>query len=160
MPSDITRYMLHPIECLLWGRAAGRCEFSGCNEPLWKSPVTQEQVRLAELAHIYSFSDDGPRGNAGVAPEIINNIDNLSLVCRNCHKTIDQDKEGKRYTPALLRRMKLTHERRIEIVTGISPEKASHVLQYGASVGDHSSPLAFSLTAPPLFPARYPAADK
>jgi hypothetical protein len=145
---------------LLWGRAAGRCEFAGCNQPLWKSPVTQEQVKLAELAHIYSFSDDGPRGNEGIAPETINNIANLILVCRSCHKTIDQDKEGKRYTAALLQRMKQAHERRIEIVTGISPEKASHVLHYGANVGDHSSPLAFSLTAPALFPTRYPADDK
>src|SRR5713101_624804 len=56
--------------------------------------------------------------------------------------------------------MKQAHERRVEITAGIAPEKRSHVLHYGANVGDHSSPLSFGVTAPALFPARYPADDK
>jgi hypothetical protein len=156
--TDATRYIPHPIQCLLWGRSGGRCEF--CNKPLWKSSVTQEQVKLAEMAHIYSFSTDGPRGNSGILKEEINDIANLLLVCCECHKTIDQDKEGKRYSAAFLSNIKNEHERRIEIVTGIGPDKTSHVLHYGANVGDHSSPLNFGLTAPALFPGRYPADDK
>ncbi len=34
----------------------GRCEFAGCNAPLWRSTVTQEAVNTAEKAHIYAFS--------------------------------------------------------------------------------------------------------
>src|SRR5437867_3185838 len=98
MAQEVTRHIRDATQCLLWGRAAGRCEFAGCNDPLWKSPVTQEQVKLAELAHIYSFSDQGPRGNAGISEEMLNDIRNLILVCRSCHKTIDQDKEGIRYS--------------------------------------------------------------
>src|SRR5690242_10052212 len=48
---DISR----SVEAMLWGRAAGHCEFDGCNRELGKSPVTQERVNLAEKAHIYSF---------------------------------------------------------------------------------------------------------
>ncbi|MBN2511872.1 MAG: HNH endonuclease [Sedimentisphaerales bacterium] len=156
--ADVTRYIPSSIQCLLWGRAAGRCEF--CNKPLWKSAVTQEQVKLAELAHIYSFSPDGPRGNTGISRKKINDIANLLLVCRECHKTIDQDTEGEQYSAALLCELKRRHERRIDIITGIGLDRTSHVLHYGANVGDHSSPLKFRLTALALFPDRYPADDK
>src|SRR5437763_986970 len=117
MQQEVTRYIRPAVQCLLWGRAAGRCEITGCNEPLWKSPLTQEQVKLAELAHIYSFSELGPRGNDDISNQGINDIANLILVCRSCHKTIDQDKEGKRYSVALLQKMKQSHERRIELAT-------------------------------------------
>ncbi len=156
--TDVTRHISHPVQCLLWGRSAGRCEL--CNKPLWKSPVSQEQVKLAELAHIYSFGNHGPRGNKGIPKGHINNIANLILACLDCHTTIDKDTQGMRYSPALLIGRKQDHERRIENVTGIDPHNKSHVLHYGANVGDHSSPLNFGLTAPALFPAKYPVDDK
>jgi hypothetical protein len=159
-PTEVTRHVRPAHQALLWGRAAGRCEFAGCNRALWKSPVTQERVNLAEKAHIYSFADLGPRGNKGIPKEKINDISNLLLVCKSCHKTIDNERDGGRYTADLLRQMKEEHERRIEIVAGIAPEKRSHVLHYGANIGNYSSPLSFRLTAPALFPNRYPADDK
>ena len=39
---------------LLWGVAAGRCEFKGCNKPLYKHDVTGITENLAEQAHIYA----------------------------------------------------------------------------------------------------------
>jgi hypothetical protein len=45
-------------------------------------------------------------------------------------------------------------------VTGIDPTKKSHVLHYGANVGDHSSPLKYQETAHALFPTMHPADDK
>ena len=66
-PTEVTRSVPLGVRCLLWGRAAGRCEFAGCNKVLWKSSVTQERVNIAQKAHIYSFSDDGPRGNSGIS---------------------------------------------------------------------------------------------
>jgi hypothetical protein len=59
---------------LLWGKAAGRCEFSGCNRELWKSPVTQETSNIAEAAHIYAFSSDGSRGNKGIEVKKVNDL--------------------------------------------------------------------------------------
>lgn len=144
---------------MLWGRAAGRCEFAGCNKPLWKSSVTQEQVNLAQKAHIYAFSSRGPRGHFGFADRDLNNLRNLLLVCHECHKKIDDKRDGGRYTAELLHRMKAEHEQRIERVTGIAIGKRSHILPYGANIGDHSSPLSYQEAAPALFPARYPASD-
>jgi hypothetical protein len=141
---------------MLWGRAAGRCEFDGCNRILSRSSVTQEQVNIAQKAHIYSFSESGPRGHEGIDDQL-NSVENLMLVCHECHRKIDQHEDGGRYTPELLREMKARHERRIELVAGIIPGRRSSVLLYGANVGQHRSPLSFSEAAATMFPDRYPA---
>lgn len=157
---DVTRSVRAPVQYMLWGMAAGRCEFDGCNKPLWKSSVTQEPVNIAEKAHIYSFSDQGPRGNAAITDEQLNDLPNLMLVCPECHSKMDKEEDGGRYTAPLLKGWKAVHERRIEIVTGIDPLKKSHVLVYGANIGHHSSPLRYSSVAPSLFPERNPAEDR
>jgi hypothetical protein len=127
---------------------------------LWKSSVTQEQINVAEKAHIYSFSSDGARGNAGVAADDLHDLLNLMLVCHACHRKIDRTSDGGRYTVSLLQQMKAAHERRIELASSIAPGKSSHVLLYGANIGDHSSPLNYADAASALFPDRYPAADR
>lgn len=154
-----TRAIPTAVQCELWGKAAGRCEFAGCNKPLWKSSVTQEPVNIAQKAHIHPFSNRGPRGNSNGSPRDRNGVDNLMLVCHECHKKIDDKPDGGRYPTALLRRMKAEHEQRIERVTGIDPSKRSHILLYGANIGDHSSPLQYDQAAIALFPRRYPAQD-
>ncbi len=158
-PRDVTRHILIPVQLMLWGKAAGRCEFAGCNKPLWKSSVTQEQVNIAQKAHIYAFSSDGPRGNRGIPKEKLNDLENLMLVCHECHEKMDQRKDGGRYTVAVLQAMKARHERRIDLAAGIGEEMGSHLLLYGANVGAHSSPLKYADAAGALFPERYPAAD-
>ena len=123
---EVTRHIPVTIQTELWGRAAGRCEFAGCNKPLWKSSVTSERVNIAQKAHIYSFSEGGPRGNDGIPPEDLNSIDNLILVCHECHEKIDAVLDGGRYPAALLQQMKREHERRIELSPGsIRPGRAT-----------------------------------
>src|SRR5436190_5580844 len=99
MPKEVTRRIDPKTERELWGRAAARCQFSDCNRLLYKSPVTQEPVNLAEMAHIYSFSKVGPRGWGPLKknPTGLNDVTNLMLACHDCHKKIDQDKRGERY---------------------------------------------------------------
>lgn len=154
------RHILTATRYLLWGRAAGRCEFGGCNQALWKSPVTQEQVNLGQAAHIWSFSADGPRGNAGIRKARLNDCSNLMLVCQACHKLIDEDASGERYSVPILQRMKEEHERRIEIATSIAPVRSSQVIHFGGNVGAQSSPLRWEMTAQALFPDRYPTTSK
>ena len=153
---DVTRSISLAVQCILWGKAAGRCEFAGCNRPLWKSPVTQEPVNIAQKAHIYAFSAAGPRGNAARSDQEINELTNLMLVCHACHRKIDQRNDGGRYTAELLRGMKAQHEQRIERVTGIDCSRRSHVLLYGAKhrhaqlpaviPGDGTAPVSGSLS--------------
>ena len=153
--NDSTRY-------LLWGRAAGRCQFKGCNKSLWKNSVTQEKVLLAEAAHIYAFSSDGPRGNAGIEAEYLNTYDNLLLVCQACHTTIDKTvKEGGRYDVKLLRKWKRDHGQRIERVTGIDPSRSSHAVLFGGQIGKDLCPLAFDEAGSAMFhEERFPAEDR
>ena len=59
---EVSRSIKEEVERELWGRAAARCEFNGCNKLLYKHRLTEEPVNLAEMAHVYSFSEKGPRG--------------------------------------------------------------------------------------------------
>ena len=162
MAKDVTRYIKREVERELWARAAGRCQFDGCNRSVFRSPVTQEQVNISEKAHIYSFSKGGPRGWGPFVTnkDQLNEIPNLLLVCHDCHKTIDQDEKGVRYPAELLVKWKDEHERRVAIVTGIDPSKKSHVILYGANIGDQTSKLQPDAANHALFPAWYPAEER
>ncbi len=160
MAKEVTRYIKREVERELWARAAGRCEFDGCNRPVFKSPVTQEQVNISEKAHIYSFSEKGPRGHGPLTKKQINQILNLMLACHDCHKKIDQDKKGERYSGELLRTWKDEHEKRIAIVTGVDPTKKSHIILYGANIGDQTSKLQPMAAKDALFPDWYPAEER
>lgn len=158
----VTRTIDNKVERLLWARSAGRCEFDDCNELIYRSSVTQEPVNVGEMAHIYSFSEKGPRGwkDFWGRSEDLNSAENLILVCRKCHKLIDEDKEGIRYSAELLRRWKHQHEDRVEMVTGISPSKRSHVLLYGGKIGEEHSPLDPALAMTAMFPNWNPAESR
>jgi hypothetical protein len=143
------------VRCMLWGAAAGRCEFAGCNQPLLYHPKTKDAVNIAEVAHIIGFSGGGPRRERDLPRAVLNDVTNLMVLCGACHKLID-DGPGK-YTVELLRAMKSQHERRISVAGGIAPERQSHILLYGANVGDHSSPVCYDRAACGMFPDYYPA---
>jgi len=159
-PTEVTRHIDPTVTAMLWGRAAGRCQFHGCNKPLWKSEVTGEKINVAQRAHIYSFSDGGPRGNKGIAKKDLNNFGNLMLVCHGCHQKVDKSQDGGRYKVALLQEWKQLHESRVELVTGIVRSKKTHVVLYGSNIGDANVHLNFDDAASALFPKRYPARDQ
>jgi hypothetical protein len=161
MPKEVTRDISRPVETELWGRAAGRCEFDGCNRIVYKSPLTQDPVNISEKAHIYSFSKDGPRGWGPFKkmPKGLNDAGNLMLVCHDCHKTIDKDKNGAKYSADLLIEWKKKHENRIKIVTSVAANKHSLVVLYGANIGMESSVLQPLAANDALFPDWYPAEE-
>lgn len=47
----------------LWARAAGRCEFRGCNELLYLDQLTKKRSNVSAISHIVAYSPDGPRGH-------------------------------------------------------------------------------------------------
>jgi hypothetical protein len=157
----ITRSIKKEVERELWARAAGRCQFNDCNRILYKSPITQERVNISEKAHIYSFSKDGPRGWGPFqkSPQQLNEVENLMLVCHDCHKTIDQDKNGNRYSGFLLQQWKKEHEYRVLTVTGIVADKKSHIIFYGSNIGEQRSPLQKNDAIEAMFPEHYPVSE-
>lgn len=154
----LTRDIRSAVQNLLWGRAAGRCQFENCNRILSRVPATQATRNIAEKAHIYAFSRGGPRADGAWPAKLLNNVENLLLVCHDCHVNIDKGDGPERYTAAVLMEMKRRHEQRIEIATGIAPNLSSHVLTYGTFVGAHQALPTFDDAAAALFPARVPAA--
>lgn len=162
MAKEVTRFIKEKVKTALWGKSAGRCQFNGCNRPLYQSPITLEQVNISEAAHIYSFSKDGPRGWGPFVTnkEALNDVDNLMLMCHDCHKTIDQDKVGKKYSAELLLKWKKEHEYRVWTVAGISPLNKSHVTFYGANIGEQTSPLQYKAAVSAMFPHKYPISSE
>ena len=162
MVSKVTRHVPDSTQRELWARAAGRCQFDGHNRLLYTSCVTQETVNAAQKAHIYAFSEKGPRGRGPYKDNLdtLNDVSNLMLMCYDCHKKIDQDKDGARYSADLLIKWKTEHEQRVKIVTGIASDKKSHVVLYGANIGSEKSPIVYHSCVEAMFPQRYPATEK
>jgi hypothetical protein len=162
MVVEVTRHIKCPVERELWARAAGRCQFSGCNTLLYKSAVTQETVNLAQKAHIYSFSEKGPRGwgpfKTGLTS--LNDISNLMLMCHGCHRKIDQYGGAALYPANLLIAWKAQHEQRIEVVAGIASNKKSNIVLYGANIGSEKSPIQYHACVEAMFPQWYPATER
>lgn len=158
-PKLLTRAVSPNVQCELWGRAAGRCEFAGCNVPLYKSPVTQESLNIAQKAHIHAFSPGGERAVAGDF-DGLNDASNLMLLCYACHRKIDQTDGAQRYPAEILKRWKREHEDRVALVTAIGTRRQSQVLLYGASIGKEASFLNADLAHQAMFPARFPATER
>ena len=70
------------------------------------------------------------------------------------------DKDGSRYSASLLQVWKAEHGTGVERVTGIDPQKQSHILLFGANIGEQCAVLKYADAAAALFPELYPAADK
>lgn len=155
---DVTRSVSPQVTAMLWGRAAGRCEFKGCNRSVSWSQVTKRDMNIAQRAHIRSFSRNGPRGRQGVSKEVLNSAENLMLVCHQCHVEIDSGDGQQEYPSELLLQWKKMHEDRVELVTEISADCSSNVLLYGSNIGDQSPSLSFRQAAAAMIPYRFPAA--
>jgi len=144
------------VKIRLWGKSAGRCQYDGCNRPLWQDEVTQIEFNSAYIAHIIADSPDGPRGDPVLSEQLKRDISNLMLLCDVHHRQIDKvDVAG--HPVKLLREMKARHEDRIELVGSLGPDRQSHVLLYGAKIGDHDAPLSLAKAAKAMLPDRYPA---
>lgn len=125
------------VQNMLWGIAAGRCEFEGCNKPLWKNSLTQDERVIGQHAHIWAFSVEGPRGRGAVGDSDVHSIENVMLLCPEHHITVDRGDGPVKYTADRLRLMKQTHEARLQAACEVAPDRVSQVLTYATHVGAH-----------------------
>jgi hypothetical protein len=116
------------IQCELWARAAGRCEFRGCNELLYKDSLTQQRSNLAVISHIVAFSPSGPRGDPVRSKQLEKDITNLMLTCRRHGKLIDDKAQEEAYPEELLLAYKHEHELRVHLATANVEDAQTHVL--------------------------------
>ncbi len=108
------------VKLRLWNASAGRCQFQGCNKPLWYDGLTFECANFGEMAHIIAASKDGPRGNEK-SEDLQIDFDNLMLLCQTHHKLVDDKPED--YPVGKLKEWKKNHEERIEMLTQIQGEE-------------------------------------
>ena len=76
-------YLSESDTYMLWGRAAGRCEFDGCNKISHRDCLDLQTLNLAERAHIIARSPKGPRGSVKKSKTFVDNIDNVMLLVLN-----------------------------------------------------------------------------
>ncbi|KAA3624126.1 MAG: HNH endonuclease [Flavobacterium sp.] len=149
-------YIKDQTKYLLWGKAAGRCQYAGCNRRIDLNSVTKAEFNTAYIAHIVAVSPNGPRGDEVLSDKLKDDISNLMLLCDQCHRLIDKA-EVERHTVEVLQRMKKDHEDRVERVTGINREYEAHVILYGANIGNHDSPLRPKIAQEAMLPEFYPS---
>lgn len=151
-----TSKLPYRVKIQLWRKAAGRCQYEGCNKPLWIDSLTRTEFNTAYIAHIIADEPGGPRGDIKLSEKLKADISNLMLMCDEHHRLIDrEDIEG--HPVERLREMKRNHEDRIELVTSLAVNKRSHILLYGANIGQHYVALTWENAAQAMLPNRYPA---
>lgn len=149
-------YIPEWVKLCLWGKAAGRCQYEGCNQALYRDGTTKSEFNSAYIAHIIADKPDGPRGDPTLSHQLRQDLSNLMLLCDTHHRLVDKmDVEG--HPATRLQEMKRAHEERNETLTSIAAERHSHILLYGAKIGQHDSHLSWKKAADAMVPTRYPA---
>lgn len=147
------------IKIRLWVKSAGRCQYRGCNKPLYKDDLTQVEFNSSYIAHIIANKPAGPRGDKVLSEQLKNDISNLMILCDVHHRLIDIEDE-KSHSVETLKTMKKEHEDRVEIQTSISKERRSHILLYGANIGKHISHIDWNRTSSAMVSNKYYPAEK
>lgn len=119
---------------ILWGVAAGRCE--KCGRLVYKHPLGDEIQNFAQMAHIYPFSDNGPRREEKIKTfnenGDINDISNLMLLCYDCHEAIDENPQE--HPVALLKKLKKDFEEFIVLATNYDRVIPTVAVTYSANL--------------------------
>ncbi|RAK67812.1 SAVED domain-containing protein [Phenylobacterium kunshanense] len=144
----------------LWARAGGRCQYRGCNEDLVGDLISGcEDATFGFIAHIVGDSVEGPRGDAVRSPQLARSLENLMLMCATHHKLIDVVDVDGHPEPVLLA-MKAEQESRIRVVTAIDEDRASHVIRFGANIGENEALVSTKAIFAAMPPHHHPASGQ
>lgn len=148
------------VQSALWARAAGRCQYRGCNTDLIGDLVAGRQDGVfGFLAHIVADVESGPRGDPIRSPLLARSLENLMLTCPRHHKLIDVDAVAD-HPEAVLLAMKAEHEARIALVSGIDDDRASHVVRFGARIGENEALVSTQAIFAAMPPEHHPASGQ
>lgn len=145
------------VASALWAKAAGRCQFRGCNKLLIGDLIAGKRTgKFGYIAHIVADEAGGPRGDGVRSPLLAKDIDNLMLMCPVHHKAIDVDYLAD-YPEDVLLAMKAEHEDRIEIVADMDVDRVSHVVRFAATIGQRDSLVTTRSIFSAMPPDHHPA---
>lgn len=144
-------------QAALWARAAGRCEYRGCNDDLIGDLVAgKEDGTFGFIAHVVADEPGGPRGDPVRSPALAKDIGNLMLLCARHHKEVDVISVDDHPEEVLLG-MKAEHERRMSMLTEIDEDRASHVIRFGADIGQNEALVSTRSIFAAMPPNHHPA---
>lgn len=143
---------------ILCGKAAGMCEFEGCNKRLFYDGVTLSNFNNAYVAHIVASSADGPRGDKALSPMLSDKLDNLMLMCADHHKLIDNPTTGPRdYPVERLKEMKRNHEEKIEKICNLFNVPKTEIVCFSSPIkGVTVVEIDYDLAARAVLPIKQP----
>lgn len=146
---------------ILCGKAAGMCEFEGCNKRLFYDGVTLSTFNNAFVAHIVASSSKGPRGDKTLSPLLSDKLENLMLMCADHHKLIDTPTTGpKDYPVARLKEMKRAHEEKIEKICNLFNIPKTEVVCFSSPIkGITAVDIDYDLAAKAVLPDKQPGSS-
>ncbi|WP_250623069.1 HNH endonuclease signature motif containing protein [Pinirhizobacter soli] len=120
---------------VLWGRSGNLCAFCKAHLVVDASAVDAESV-VGDECHIISGAPSGPRHDPSIAPEGIDNLVNLLLLCRVHHKLVDDQPET--FTADTLRQLKANHEKWVKDRLGPSAQpEPVRIVRFAAEIPKH-----------------------
>ncbi|CAM3661236.1 HNH endonuclease [Litorimonas haliclonae] len=106
-----SRYYTPTTLKILFGQSGNECAEPQCSNPIIASATNKsDAANVADIAHIYALSVDGPRGKAGMTSKELNHHSNLMLLCPTHHTNVDTQYET--YPADMLLKWKADHVRK------------------------------------------------
>ncbi len=144
---------------MVWAASAGRCVL--CNRIVYENEDLGELVPIGELAHNVGWSSDSPRGDSDLTEEERREAANLLLLCRNCHKPVDDGGVIGRFTVQELARFKREHEDRIRLATGVGADRKAALIRVVGTIRGSQPELTYDTVqyaaiTSGVFPKRLP----
>lgn len=140
MPGKTMRKAGEKTKRLIYALSAGYCQYEGCSKRVLGDDVTERVFNTGQVAHNVGARANGPRGDAERSTDMADDVENVMLLCYDHHRLVDEFDPGG-HPENRLRSMKRAQEHRVALACGIAPDKKSHVLVFGSTVGSHPSVL-------------------
>lgn len=136
----------------LWSRCAGRCEM--CNKILYKSDLSQNRVNIGQFAHVIGHSDLAARAEINVDRSFRDSIENIMLLCHQCHKDIDDNADI--YNADTLFSIKADFEDKIQAQTEPTSDKSRKILILTAPINGNNVVISREECIEALRPSQFP----
>lgn len=101
---------------MLFSASGGYCQNPNCANLLFIDTGTKN-IHIAEMAHIFSAIDGGPRTAAKMSPAERGAFENIILLCSNCHTMIDKAEAD--FPDSLIKSWKKGHMEKLHFAFGI-----------------------------------------
>lgn len=108
-PSAVTKLRL-------FSESGGYCQNPSCRSSLFVD-TGSDAIHIAEIAHVISAENGGPRAVEAMTPEARAAYDNLLLLCPTCHTIIDKAEAS--FPDSLIRSWKEDHRNKIADLFGV-----------------------------------------